>query len=353
MQARFTLAVLLGVVLLAAAACSSSDGLSEAEEEALQEQLEVAEEAREEAERAAREAAREAADAEREAADAKDEADEAAQRADDAEQRADDAEGEITDAQDARRTAEAARQAAARARQAAEERRRAAEERLNQSAEERQSAGFGTSADTLVVTPRRTTDATEVIVSTPDFGSLVVTLVTPWNRATDESSDGTHRDEVVVYTDIEAPDDVPFQDSPYNAGRRVFDAEGEFVASYPISGARTDVSSTGGALFPSTSAPPKTFNLVDRGYDTEAQQTAAMTSCDADPDCNTSDLPPLRNKVTHPLRYSVDVTGETLGMRREFSDVNRPAPTRLARFRIAEGISSSSRDRGGSRRDRR
>ena len=78
MQARFASAALLGFVLIAAVACSRSDGLSTAEEEALQERLEAAEleAARAELEaqeaerlRQAEEAARE--EAERQAAEAK------------------------------------------------------------------------------------------------------------------------------------------------------------------------------------------------------------------------------------------------------------------------------------------
>ena len=319
MQARFTLAVLLGVVLIAAGACSSGgddERIAELETnlEASEEAVERETEARETAEQEAAEAKQRADAAEDETADAEQRADAAEEETADAEERADDAEDETADAEEARRTAEAARQAAARARQAAEERRQAAEERLNQSAEERQSAGFGTSAGTLVVTPR---NAEPAVITTPDIGEGVTgTTQGNWAVTNGSTSDGTYRDEVTVYSDVGPDVPVPFQDSQYNAGRRVFDAEGEFVAGYPISGARTDVSDTGGLTqFPSTSAPPKTFNLEDRGYyETAAQQTAARTACSEVVAClEIVNGREVRNTETYPLRYSVDVMGETLG----------------------------------------
>ena len=65
MKARFASAVLLGFVLIAAAACSGSDGLTEAEEEALQERVEQAELEAAEAERLRQAEAAAAAEAER------------------------------------------------------------------------------------------------------------------------------------------------------------------------------------------------------------------------------------------------------------------------------------------------
>ena len=94
MQARLATAVILGFVLVGAAACGGSDGLSTAEEEALQERLEAAE-------REAAEAELEAAEAERQRQEAEAEAEQARQDAQDA-----------ADAEAARQAAEEARQQA-------------------------------------------------------------------------------------------------------------------------------------------------------------------------------------------------------------------------------------------------
>ena len=103
MQARFTLAVLLGVVLLAAAACSSGGDDERIAE--LETDLEASEEARETAER-------EAAEAEQRADDAEDETADAEQRADAAEEEIADAEEEIADAEEEIAVAEEAQQQA-------------------------------------------------------------------------------------------------------------------------------------------------------------------------------------------------------------------------------------------------
>ena len=317
MQARFASAVLLGFVLIAVAACSGSDGLSEAEEEALQERVEQAELEAAEAERRrlAEEAARKKA--EQEAADAETEAAEA-------EDRADDAEDEITEAQEAQQAAQAARQAAERARQAAEEQRRAAEERLGQSAEERQSAGFGTSAGTLVVTPRRVdatpTADTEIVISTPDFGPVDAAADAAWRAtAAITESDGTYRDTVRVFSDVGPHVEVPFKDSTYNAGRRVVNAEGVIIGSVPIRGARTDVMGTGmqATQFPDTSAPARSFDLIDQGFATELQRDAAIAACAEDQVNCVTDIQALgtgglRDTTMWPLRYGVEVTGANL-----------------------------------------
>ena len=111
MQARFTLAVLLGVVLLAAAACSSGgddERIAELETdlEASEEALERERQAREAAKQEAAEAKQRADDAEGEAADAKQRADAAEEEIADAEEEIADAEDEIADAKDAQQAAE-------------------------------------------------------------------------------------------------------------------------------------------------------------------------------------------------------------------------------------------------------
>ena len=110
MQARFTLAVLLGVVLLAAAACSSGGDDERIAE--LETDLEASEEARETAEREAAEAEQRADDAEDDTADAKQRADAAEEKIADAEDEIADAEDEIADAEDEIADAKEAEQAA-------------------------------------------------------------------------------------------------------------------------------------------------------------------------------------------------------------------------------------------------
>ena len=114
MQARFASAVLLGFVLLAAAACSSSSDRATIEQlesdlEASQEALEREREALEETEKEAEEAKEEADTAEEEAEEAKEEAEEARQDAQEAEQDAAEAERLRLEAEAARQTAEAER----------------------------------------------------------------------------------------------------------------------------------------------------------------------------------------------------------------------------------------------------
>ena len=158
MKARFASVALLGVVLIAAAACGGSDGLTSAEEEALQERLEAAEAAEAEAERLRQEAEAAEAQAEAEAkaaqeAQEKAEADaKAAQEAKEkaeadakaAEEAREKAEAEAQEAREKAEAEEAERQRQAQAAAAAEaERQRQAEaaaeaERLRQAAQQQQ-----------------------------------------------------------------------------------------------------------------------------------------------------------------------------------------------------------------------
>ena len=114
MKARFASAVLLGFVLIAAAACSGSDGLSTAQEEELQDRLAAAEAAEAEAERLRQAQAAAAAEAERLR-----QAEEEARKQ---------AEADAEAAREAQEAAEAAREAAREAQEAAEEAKRLAEE---------------------------------------------------------------------------------------------------------------------------------------------------------------------------------------------------------------------------------
>ena len=208
--------------------------------------------------------------------------------------------------------AQAAEQAAREAAEDARERADAAEQRQSQSAEERQFAGFGTSAGTLSVTPRY--DAPDII-RTPSIGvGTAGTDVGSWAVTTGSSSDGTYMDSVTVYSDVGMPEMVPFEDSDYNAGRRVVNAQSVIIGRYSISGARTDVTNVGGGTsFPATSAPAQTFPLMDRGYDNAAQLAAATARCDADPACTDPMPNNVRDTNTYRLRYSAEVADAALG----------------------------------------
>ena len=337
-------AALMVVAVITLAACGGSDGLSEEEEAALQQQLDAAEaqaaadaaakkasdaaakkaaedaaaaaKLAEEAAAAARQAVEDQKAAEAAAEKAKEEKAEAEKQKAEAEKEAAVAEAVAEEARRNAQTAETQRQQEEQARQAAEQeadeaekKAEAAEKRLSQSSEEHQFAGLGTSAGTLAVTPRNVLAA---IIGTPSIGVGTSGLaVGSWAVTTGSGSDGTYRDTVTVYSDVGAPTMVPFQDSDYNAGKRVVNAQGEIIAGYRISGARTDV---GGSGFPATSTRPQTFQLVDRGYDTQAQKDTAVTRCGADQTCiDAANALIVRDKDTHPLRYSVDVTTATLG----------------------------------------
>ncbi len=112
MKARFASAALLGVVLIAAAACGGSDGLTSAEEEALQEQLEAAEAAEAEAERLRQEAEAAEAQAEAEAKAAQEAQEKAEADAKAAQEAKEKAETEAKAAEEAREKAEAEAQEA-------------------------------------------------------------------------------------------------------------------------------------------------------------------------------------------------------------------------------------------------
>ena len=130
MQAKIVTAALLGFVLIAAAACSGGDdGLSQAEEEALQQELAEQKKAAEEAEAARKKAEEEAKKAEEEAKKAEEEAKKAEEEAKKAEEEAEaDRQAEL---EEARRKAEEAEQAAEQAQEEAARRIEEAEQQAN------------------------------------------------------------------------------------------------------------------------------------------------------------------------------------------------------------------------------
>ena len=221
MQARFTLAVLLGVVLLAAAACSSGgddERIAELETDlaASEEALERETEARETAEREAAEAKKRADDAEDETADAK-------KRADDAEDETADAEEEIADAEEVIADAKEAQQAAEQGQRQAQQQQQQLQQQLTEAeqAELRARAeSFGAQlgspapglADVLWKRGNILTFRPQGVVMTP--GSAAPSVPGGWRSASFTGQSGTATelvDETVyLYTNIQPPSSRAF-----------------------------------------------------------------------------------------------------------------------------------------------
>ena len=319
MQAKLATAVLLGFVLVGAAACGGGsdqatidelEGELVATEEALEEAQEAAAEAerqRMEAEAAAEAAEKEKADAEREA----EEAETARQEAEEAEQ----------EAEEARQTAETERQRLA---NEAEERRKAD----NAAATRRAIVGLNIGNDpvlTLAVDVDNLKYGAPAPVTTPT-GSFTTTTSRSgqWSKTALTASSGEMRDMVEVYSDVEAPTSVPFKDSIYNDGSPpAVDAQGMVSATgvaLTQNVNRTDVAS---GSFDRTSAAPKSFDMVDRGqYETTADRDAAIQTAQTNFDTTPSEenrvalaaarASRVRDTDRHPYRWTAEVSG-TLG----------------------------------------
>ena len=292
MQARFATAVLLGFVLVAGAACGGGGGDDTAKLTELEERVEAAEEARKKAEEEAAEAERKRQEAEADAKKAAD-AEAARKKAEDEaaaeKKRADDAEAER------KRLADEAEEE--------KKKREAAEKRIAQTTQERQFAGFVTSAGTLSVTARNGAFA---IIKTPTVSSPTFTAaVSParWDMTSGTARDGSYSDSVTIYSDVGPATNIPFKDSKYNANKAVFDAAGDRKGDYRLSGSRTDVVAT---RFPTSSGVPTSFDVADRGRYTQAQIDALP---DTHPDKNTA----VARPVEHNKRWTIDAVEGSLG----------------------------------------
>ena len=279
MKTKLPMVALLGFVLIAAAACSGSDGLSSEEEEALQQErdeaLQQAEEDRkraEEEERKRKAAEEAAAQAERERREA-----EAAER----------------EAEEQRQAAEEAEQAAEEARQAAiEERNRlAAEAERRRRADATEAARVAIGGDWEV----GNADPGVLAVATPiEYGEpvAVTTPIPPFTTTTGRSGRWattlhTDRREAVrhtieIYTDVEAPTRSPFRTSEYNPSDAVIDGTGKVIGHVDITTAAHSRVAASGA-FPRDSGNPKPFTLVDRGL-TATEYTATGLAADGSAD---------------------------------------------------------------------
>ena len=270
MQARFATAVLLGFVLIGAAACGG--GISQAE-------LDEAEAARAAAEQAQQEAEAAAAEAER-----RRQAEAAARE---------EAEEEAAEAEQQRQEEEAARQAAEEAAQEAEEERLAAEaeaSRLEAEAEERRKADALERARTAIAGHTATTGPLAALVVDTDaieYGEPAPVTTPPgpftttsgrsgsWSTTSLTANQEPTRDMVQIYTDVEPDTSEPFRTSPLNTEdvgptgtTTVIDGTGDVIGWVEIMNAaggddnHSRIAASGS--FPREIGNPKPFSLVDR-----------------------------------------------------------------------------------------
>ena len=278
MQARFTLAVLLGVVLIAAGACSGGgddERIAELETdlEASEEALEREREALEEAEKEAEEAKEEADTAEEEAGEAKEEAEEARQDAQEAEDDAAEAERLRLEAEAARLAAEAER---ARLAAAAEERRKAdATERARVAI-----SGTRTLGAAPVVPDDAIKHGEPAPVTTPP-GPFATTTGRSgrWSTTTHTALREATRHTVEIYSDVEAPARSAFRTSPLNTadvgGPTGVTTNAVIDGTNMVRGWVEIMNASGGddnhsriaasGSFPRDIGDPVPFTLVDRG----------------------------------------------------------------------------------------
>ena len=284
MQMKLATAALLGLVLVAAAACSGGDDAKIAD---LEERVEAAEEARQEAEQEAerqRQAAEQAERERREAEQAEQEAERERQAAEQAEQ----------EAEEARQAAEAERQ------RLADEAERA-QQRLDAAAAMRALAGTRTRGGaTLDAAPRYNAPAS---ITAPTLtGTPSTSSAGRWLKTTLSSRTTARRDMIEIYSDREAPKRSPFATSSYNSGNTVINTEGVVVGNVTIANADHSRLVASGS-FPRSSGEPQPYNLVDRG--------PTQTEIDADPNDDITGTG--RDETRHPLRYSVEVSGSLQG----------------------------------------
>ena len=347
MKARFASAALLGVVLIAAAACGGSDGLTSAEEEALQERLEAAEAAEAEAERLRQEAeaaeaqaeaeakaaqeAQEKAEAEAQAAqEAKEQAEAEAKAAEEAREKA------AAEAEEARKKAEAEeaerqRQAEAaaeaeRQRQAEEEARLAAEAERNRLAAESEArqradateAARAAIAGTLTIgsdTPAPTLDVGTIQYNVP---APLAVPAPPFTTTTSRSGRWSitgHADvreatrhTIEIYSDVEAPKNEPFRTSPLNTEdvgpsgtTTVIDGTNTVIGWVEIMNAsggddnHSRIAASGS--FPREIGNPVPYSLVDRGL-TQTEYGAGPQDTDGTPGISDEELAAFTPSIT-------------------------------------------------------
>ena len=212
------------------------------------------------------------------------------------------------------------RQQAEQARERAEMEREEAEQAANAAEAAIVHTGLGgTIAHSLSAMPQYRAAAN---LTEPDIEGTGAGSSGRWFRTSGSSQSGGTTQHVLLYSDVEAPDSVPFKDSTYNMDDDVVDAKGMVLEAGYVLGTdlRMDVAS---GSFDRTSTSAKSFDIGDRGEHTTAQErteaiTMAQSTFDGDPtDANRVALAAARaSKVRdtnrHPYRWSAEAGG-TLG----------------------------------------
>ena len=205
---KASVAALAVAALVGLSACGGGDdGLSRADEEALQAELAAAEEARRQAEleQARAEAAAEEARRQRQAAEAERQREEQARQA----------------AEEQRRQEEEARQAA----EAEQQRlREEAQQAINRAQAKAAFDGLGGSADTgtrtdpgtVTVEPKYRALATVTTTPSVNFASKSRSSSGRWSITTQSNAGSTHNDDLVVYSDLGGPSPVLITESTYS-----------------------------------------------------------------------------------------------------------------------------------------
>ena len=318
MQARFTLAVLLGVVLIAAGACSGGGDDERIAE--LETDLEASEEARQEA-------AREAAEAERLRQEEETARLEAEAEAQQAEREAAEAEADAAEAERLRLEEEVARQAAEAARQ-----------RLENEAEERRQADAAERARTAIDGHVNRDAPGELTVGAIEYGepAPVTNPAGPFSTSTGRSgvwsttSLTAHaeptRDMIEIYSDVEADTREPFRTSPLNTEHVGPTGTDAVITGTNMVVGWVDIMNADGGddnhsriaaagSFPRDIGLPKPFTLVDRGI-TETQ----YDTLDSDNDGTLNEIAAASDgTVTDAELALVDVDGVTGITRQQYN----------------------------------
>ena len=357
--------------MIGLAACSSSDGLSKAEEEALQEQVEEAEKAKKEAEAEAERKRQEAAEAERkrqEAEKAKKEAEAEAERkrqeAAEEERKRKEAEAAAAEEERKRKEAEAAaaeeerKRQEAEAAEAEEERKRKAAEEEKKKAQQTLNRFVALEIINAIPTAIPTSDNkpsvpailsyNKPVLATADAGATFTSTSTGssggWFKTTRSGSSEQRRDFVEVFSNVEAPlrEDIRDYSARTTVPRGVttelpwgltFDAQGKPTNHLNITtGNAGSIAASSSFPRPSTQrqGEKKTFTVTDRGPN-QTEKTAAIAEKKRIDDLNKDGDPnndevwdktnthyvnyqlAVRSTTRYPERYSTDVSGTLQG----------------------------------------
>ncbi len=221
-----------------------------------------------------------------------------------------------------------------------------------------------TAAGTVAATPRYRASA--LVTPTPSLSTPTTTTGTngKWFRTSIEDRDFATIDRIDVYSDVEAPKQVPFRDSLYNDGTsgdgiantdntltvvapynpgdstptEVIDSLGEVVGSIRIPN-EARVSGVVSSSFPNSGDAVKSFTVTDRGKYTQDERRRSLLGyvgpnpidLASDPFTNDDGTTPytgdFRDEKRYPLRYTYEATGSTLaGARGTFTCASDTKP---------------------------